>query len=125
MVWAVGILSVAATLAMMWLIDNNAAATVSSLFFVTPSLSAIEAAVMFRERLGPTAIVGMVLAAFAVRLVTTAPRTTVSSAVEAVTCASSLRPRRVTWWSSRSRRNVSDSHGAGSTRRRTTRVTCS
>jgi drug/metabolite transporter (DMT)-like permease len=70
MFWAVGVLSVTATLAMNWLISNNAAATVSSLFFVTPALSVLESWVIFGEHLGWLAILGLACAAVAVRLVT-------------------------------------------------------
>ncbi len=74
MFWAVGVLSVTATMAMNWLISNNAAATVSSLFFVTPALSVVESWLIFGEHLGWLAIVGLVCAAVAVRLVTMSAR---------------------------------------------------
>jgi drug/metabolite transporter (DMT)-like permease len=41
---------------------------VSSLFFLTPALSTIEGAILFSERLGVLAVVGLVVALFGVRL---------------------------------------------------------
>ena len=60
--WAVGILSIAAVLLMMVLLVRHAAAKVSSLFFLTPALSTIEGAILFQERLGALAIVGLFVA---------------------------------------------------------------
>lgn len=60
--WAVGVLSIAAVLLMMVLLARRAAAKVSSLFFLTPALSTIEGAVLFSERLGALAVVGLVIA---------------------------------------------------------------
>lgn len=60
--WAVCILSIAAVLIMLWLLQRHAAAKVSSLFFLTPALSALEGAVLFGERLGGLAMVGLVMA---------------------------------------------------------------
>jgi drug/metabolite transporter (DMT)-like permease len=66
--WAVGVLSIAAVLLMMVLLARHAAAKVSSLFFLTPALSTIEGAILFSERLGVLAVVGLVVALFGVRL---------------------------------------------------------
>ena len=60
--WAVGILSISAVLLMMVLLARNAAAKVSSLFFLTPALSTIEGAILFSERLGALAVVGLLVA---------------------------------------------------------------
>jgi drug/metabolite transporter (DMT)-like permease len=60
--WAVGVLSIAAVLLMMVLLARRAAAKVSSLFFLTPALSTIEGAILFSERLGALAVVGLVIA---------------------------------------------------------------
>jgi drug/metabolite transporter (DMT)-like permease len=57
--WAVGVLSIAAVLLMMVLLARRAAAKVSSLFFLTPALSTIEGAILFSERLGALAVVGL------------------------------------------------------------------
>ena len=60
--WAIGVLSIAAVLIMLWLLQRHAAAKVSSLFFLTPALSALEGALLFGERLGGLAMVGLVVA---------------------------------------------------------------
>lgn len=60
--WAVGILSLAAILIMLWLLQRQAASQVSSLFFLTPALSTVEGAILFGERLGPLSMVGLVVA---------------------------------------------------------------
>ncbi len=60
--WAVGVLSIAAVLLMMVLLARHAAAKVSSLFFLTPALSTIEGAILFSERLGALAVVGLFIA---------------------------------------------------------------
>lgn len=60
--WSVLVLSLAAVLLMMLLISRHSAARVSSLFFLTPALSALEAAVLFSERLSGLAIVALVVA---------------------------------------------------------------
>lgn len=70
MAWAVGVLSLAAVLLMLWLLQRRAAASVSSLFFLTPALSALEAAVLFGERLGALALVGLAVALCGVALTT-------------------------------------------------------
>ncbi len=71
--WAVGVLSIAAVLLMLFLLARHAAARVSSLFFLTPALSTVEGAMLFDEHLGVFAIVGLAAAAIGVYL-TTAPR---------------------------------------------------
>lgn len=66
--WAVIVLSIAAVLIMLWLLQREAAAKVSSLFFLTPALSAIEGAILFDEQLGMLALVGLVVALAGVAL---------------------------------------------------------
>lgn len=68
--WAVGVLSVAAILTMLWLLRRREAARVSSLFFLTPALSALGAAVLFGERLGLSSVAGLSVALAGVWLVT-------------------------------------------------------
>jgi len=70
--WAVIVLSLAAVLVMLWLLQRRAAANVSSLFFLTPALSTIEGAILFGERLGALAILGLVGGLAGVALVTRA-----------------------------------------------------
>jgi drug/metabolite transporter (DMT)-like permease len=62
LLWSVFVLSIAAVMLMMLLISRHSAARVSSLFFLTPALSAIESAILFGERLSPLALVALVVA---------------------------------------------------------------
>lgn len=68
--WAVVVLSIAAVLIMLWLLQRRAAVKVSSLFFLTPALSTVEGAILFDERLGVLAAVGLVAALGGVYLTT-------------------------------------------------------
>ena len=68
--WAVGVLSIAAVLIMLWLLQRRATVRVSSLFFLTPALSTVEGAILFGERLGALAVVGLAVALAGVALVT-------------------------------------------------------
>ena len=68
--WAVGVLSIAAILIMLWLLHRQAASQVSSLFFLTPALSSVEAAVLFDEKLGGLAVLGLGIALVGVWLAT-------------------------------------------------------
>ena len=68
LLWAVVILSLGAVLLMMTLLARHTAAKVSSLFFLTPALSTIEGSILFDERLGAFALVGLVIAILGVRL---------------------------------------------------------
>jgi drug/metabolite transporter (DMT)-like permease len=71
MAWAVGVLSLAAILIMLWLLHRQAASQVSSLFFLTPALSTVEGAILFGEKLGALSIIGFVVAILGVWLATT------------------------------------------------------
>ncbi len=66
--WAVVVLSIASVLVMLWMLNHHAAARVSSLFFLTPALSTIEGALLFGERLGALALVGLSVALAGVAL---------------------------------------------------------
>lgn len=68
MSWAVVVLSLGAVLIMLWLLQRKAASQVSSLFFLTPALSTVEGAVLFGERLGAPAVVGLMAALAGVAL---------------------------------------------------------
>ena len=68
--WAVGVLSIAAVLIMLWLLHRQAASQVSSLFFLTPAFSTVEGAVLFGERLGVLSACGLVVAVAGVWLAT-------------------------------------------------------
>ena len=67
--WMVLALSLGAVLLLFWLIRQNAAARVASLFYLVPPLTAIEAFLLFNERLGMLALAGMALAMLGVALV--------------------------------------------------------
>ena len=77
--WAVGVLSLAAILIMLWLLHRQAASQVSSLFFLTPALSTVEGAILFSEKLGALSVAGLVVAVIGVWLATsqraTSPQT--------------------------------------------------
>ncbi len=68
--WALIVLSIAAVLIMLMLLQRQAAARVSSLFFLTPALSTIEGGILFGEKLGVLAVVGLVVALAGVFLTT-------------------------------------------------------
>jgi drug/metabolite transporter (DMT)-like permease len=70
LLWAVLVLSIAAVLLMLWLLQRRAASQVTSLFFLTPALSAVEGALLFGERLGALALVGLVISLLGVAFVT-------------------------------------------------------
>lgn len=70
LLWSIAVLSLAAILIMLWLLQRQAAVRVSSLFFLTPALSAIEGAILFGERLGALAILGLMVALAGVFLTT-------------------------------------------------------
>jgi drug/metabolite transporter (DMT)-like permease len=62
LLWSVFVLSISAVMLMMLLISRHSAARVSSLFFLTPALSAIESAILFGERLSVLSLVALVVA---------------------------------------------------------------
>jgi drug/metabolite transporter (DMT)-like permease len=70
LVWATFVLSIAAVLLMLWLLQRQAAAKVSSLFFLTPALSTVEGMILFDERLGVLAVLGLAVSLTGVALVT-------------------------------------------------------
>ena len=70
LLWAVFVLSIAAVLLMLWLLQRRAASQVTSLFFLTPALSTIEGAILFGERLGLWALVGLAISLVGVAFVT-------------------------------------------------------
>ncbi len=70
LLWAVVVLSIAAVLLMLWLLQRRAASQVTSLFFLTPALSAVEGSILFGERLGALALVGLAISLLGVAFVT-------------------------------------------------------
>lgn len=74
--WSVLVLSLAAILIMLWLLHRQAAAQVSSLFFLTPALSTVQGALLFKEHVGVLAFVGLAVAAVGVWLATSVQKVT-------------------------------------------------
>jgi drug/metabolite transporter (DMT)-like permease len=69
MSWQVLVLSIGAVWLLMYLIRQNSASRLSSLFYLVPPLTALEAFVLFKEQLGVVALAGMVLVVIGVILV--------------------------------------------------------
>jgi drug/metabolite transporter (DMT)-like permease len=69
--WLVLVLSFGANLLLFWLIRQQAAMRVASLFYLTPAVTAVMAWLLFRERLDLLSVLGIVLCAGAVLLVNT------------------------------------------------------
>lgn len=71
MAWLVCGVSIGAILLLMWLIRQGAASRVASLFYLVPPVTALEAFVLFDERLGGLAMAGGLVAITGVALVVT------------------------------------------------------
>ena len=67
--WLVLVLSVGATTMLFRLIQRGAATRVTSLFYLTPAVTAVMAWLMFEETLSVVAIAGMLVAVTGVALV--------------------------------------------------------
>lgn len=75
MAWLVLGVSIGAILLLMWLIRQGAASQVASLFYLVPPVTALEAYLLFDERLGGLAMVGGLVAITGVALVVTQKKT--------------------------------------------------
>jgi drug/metabolite transporter (DMT)-like permease len=73
--WLAILLSVGASILLFYLIRHGAASRVSSLFYLTPAVTAVMAFALFGETLSPLALVGMALAAAGVWAVNSGART--------------------------------------------------
>jgi len=62
LLWAAFVLTGIGTLLLVWIIRRGQAATASSLMFTAPPLAAIQAYFLFGDRLGPTQLVGFLIA---------------------------------------------------------------
>jgi drug/metabolite transporter (DMT)-like permease len=62
LLWAAFVLSGVGTLLLVWIVRRGQAATASSLMFLAPPLAAIEAWLLFGDKLGPMQLVGFVIA---------------------------------------------------------------
>lgn len=69
MFWFVVVISLGAIFLLLWLIRHNSATQVSSLFYLVPPLTALEAYWLFGEQLGVLAIAGLFLTMIGVALV--------------------------------------------------------
>jgi drug/metabolite transporter (DMT)-like permease len=67
--WLVLVLSLGAILLLMLLLRLSSASRVASLFYLVPPATAVEAFLLFGERLGPQALIGLALASLGVALV--------------------------------------------------------
>ena len=72
--WLAIVLSVGASMLLLYLIRHGAASRVSSLFYLTPAVTAVMAYLLFGESLSPLALVGMALAAAGVWAVNSGAR---------------------------------------------------
>ncbi len=75
MAWLLLALSLGAMLLLLALIRQHAVSRVASLLYLVPPATALEAYLLFGERLGPPALAGMVVVAIGVALVVRQPRT--------------------------------------------------
>ena len=69
MVWLIFVLSVGAILLLLWLLNTSSAASVSSLFYLVPPATAIEAYFLFGEKLNTQGLLGISITALGVWLV--------------------------------------------------------
>lgn len=69
MVWLIFVLSVGAILLLLWLLNTASAASVSSLFYLVPPATAIEAYFLFGEKLNTQGLLGIAITALGVWLV--------------------------------------------------------
>ncbi len=75
-IWLAVVLSIGSIGLLYWLIRRSAATQVASLFYLVPATTAVMAYVLFGEKLGIVAVVGMVVCAAAVLLVNRKPQPT-------------------------------------------------
>ena len=68
-VWLIAVLSVGAILLLLWLLNTGSAASVSSLFYLVPPATAIEAFLLFGEKVNTQGFLGIGVTALGVWLV--------------------------------------------------------
>lgn len=68
--WIVIALSIGSIFLLFYLLKHDSASSVSSLYYLVPPLTAVEAFVLFREKISPVGLLGMALAALGTILVT-------------------------------------------------------
>jgi drug/metabolite transporter (DMT)-like permease len=69
MAWAVLVTSIIAILLLLWMLTRGSAARVSSLLYLVPPTTAVQAWFIFGEKLNPQAIIGIAMTALGVALV--------------------------------------------------------
>jgi drug/metabolite transporter (DMT)-like permease len=69
MAWAVIVTSIIAILLLLWMLTRGSAARVSSLLYLVPPTTAVQAFLIFGEKLNPQAIIGIAMTALGVALV--------------------------------------------------------
>lgn len=69
MAWAVVVTSLIAILLLLWMLTRGSAARVSSLLYLVPPTTAVQAFLLFGEKLNPQAIIGIAMTALGVALV--------------------------------------------------------
>ncbi len=69
MAWAVLVTSIIAILLLLWMLTRGSAARVSSLLYLVPATTAVQAWFLFGEKLNPQAIIGIAMTALGVALV--------------------------------------------------------
>jgi drug/metabolite transporter (DMT)-like permease len=68
-IWLIAVLSVGAILLLLWLLNTGSAASVSSLFYLVPPATAVEAFFLFGEKVNTQGFLGMGVTALGVWLV--------------------------------------------------------
>lgn len=66
MIWLIFVLSVGAILLLLWLLNTKSAASVSSLFYLVPPATAVEAYFLFGEKLNTQSLLGIAVTALGV-----------------------------------------------------------
>lgn len=79
MVWLVLVLSLGAVLLLLFLLRRGSASGVSTLFYLVPPATAIEAYLVFGEELAPLSVLGVVVATVGVALALRPPRRSVTA----------------------------------------------
>lgn len=69
MAWAVVVTSLIAILLLLWMLTRGSAARVSSLLYLVPPMTAIQAWLLFGEKLNPQSAIGIAMTALGVALV--------------------------------------------------------
>jgi drug/metabolite transporter (DMT)-like permease len=69
MAWAILVTSIIAVIALLWMLQRGSAAKVSSLLYLVPPFTSLQAWIFFGEKVGAQAIIGIAMTALGVALV--------------------------------------------------------